>query len=128
MSKNTYWISDPDGTKALVEGAEERNFWVQVHGWSEADEPQGQEFVWLENDEHGGRAKFNAQAVPLWEPRGWHPSPPQEPVNLALPPERVAAEKAAAQKAATKTTAAKDTDAGSKPTKSAAGASGDEKE
>jgi hypothetical protein len=100
MSKNTYWISDQDGTKALVEGVEERNFWVHVHGWSETTEPEGLEFVWLENDEHGGRAKFNAQAVPLWEPRGWHPSPPQEPVNLAIPPERLAAEKAAAEKAA----------------------------
>jgi hypothetical protein len=91
MSKNTYWIADVDGVKALVDGADERDFWVRVHGWSETTEPEGLEFVWLQNEEHGGKGKFNAQAVPLWTDRGWQPCAPPEPVNLAIPPERAAA-------------------------------------
>jgi hypothetical protein len=135
MSKNTYWISDPDGTKALVEGTDERDRWVQVHGFVEADEPTGQEFVWVANENPElGAARMNWQAAtdPAWAARGWAPGPPVEPVNNAIPAERVAAANAAAAKAAeksaTKTAASgKDSNAGSKPTKSTA-ASGDDKE
>jgi hypothetical protein len=88
--KNTYWIADVDGTKALVQGSAERDRWTQVNGWTEAGEPEGLEFVWLENEQTGGRAKFNAQAVPLWEGLGWKPSAPPEPVNLAIGPEHPA--------------------------------------
>lgn len=82
--KQTYWMADVDGTKAFVTGADERDRLIPL-GWAVADEPASGDFVWLEHDEHGGRAKFTADAVPLWEPRGWHPSPPEEPVNPALP-------------------------------------------
>jgi hypothetical protein len=85
--KNTYWIADVDGNKALVQGSAERDRWTQINGWTEADEPQGLQFVWLENSQTGGRAKFAAQAVPLWEGLGWKPSAPPEPVNLAIGPE-----------------------------------------
>jgi hypothetical protein len=104
MSKNTYWISDPtDGTKALVEGADQRDQWIQVHGWSEADEPTGQEFVWVANENPDlGPARLNWQAAqdPAWAARGWAPGAPAEPVNTALPPEHpawAAAEKAQAK-------------------------------
>lgn len=85
--KNTYWIADVDGAKALVAGSAERDRWTRVNGWTETGEPEGLEFVWLRNGQHGGRAKFAAQAVPLWEGLGWKPSPPPEPVNLAIGPE-----------------------------------------
>jgi hypothetical protein len=94
--KNTYWIADVDGTKALVEGTAERDQWIRVHGWTETGEPEGLEMVWLENEQHGGRAKFNAQAVPLWEGLGWKPSPPPEPENLAIPAEHPSRQQAAA--------------------------------
>ena len=129
--KTTYWIADTDGTKALVDGTEERDRWVRVHGWAEADEPTGQEFVWVtnENPELGAaRMNWQAAADPAWAARGWAPGPPVEPVNNAIPAERRAAEQAAAQKAAEKTAASgKDSDAGSKPTSKSA-ASGDNKE
>lgn len=127
-SKNTYWIADTDGTKAVVEGADERDQWTRVHGWTEANEPTGHEFVWVRNDDPEiGAARMNWQAAtdPAWEARGFRPGAPPEPVNVALPPEHPAYE--AARKAAAKSSAPKD-DAASKPTKSAAGSSGDAKE
>jgi len=80
---NTYWMVDAEGAKALIVGDEARDFWT-VHGWSESTEPVDLEFVWLQHGQTEGRAKFNAQAVPLWAPRGWHPSDPPAPVNLAV--------------------------------------------
>lgn len=77
-----YWIADAEGAKALVVGADARDFW-STQGWAESTEPVDQEFVWLQHDVHEGRAKFNAQAVPLWAPRGWFPSDPPPPENLA---------------------------------------------
>lgn len=131
-SKTTYWIADTDGTKALVDGTGERDRWVKVHGWTEADEPTGQEFVWVHNDNPElGAARLNWQAAtdPAWAARGWAPGAPAEPVNNAIPPERLAAEKAAAEKAAEKTAASgKDSDAGSKPTSGKPAARGDDKE
>jgi hypothetical protein len=119
--KNTYWIADTDGTKALVEGADKRDHWVKGRGWTETAEPEGYEFVWLRNDDPGlGPIRLNWQAAqdPAWAERGFKPGEPDEPINLALSPEhplRIRAE-AAAKAAATK----------SVPTsKSAATASGD---
>jgi hypothetical protein len=127
MSKNTYWISDPtDGTKALVEDADQRDQWIQVHGWQEADEPTGQEFVWVANENPDlGPARLNWQAAqdPAWAARGWAPGAPAEPVNTALPPEHPAW--AAAEKAQ-KTSAAPEAPA-EKPTRKSA-ASGESKE
>jgi hypothetical protein len=77
-----YWIVDADGVKALVVGDEARAFW-SMHGWSVSTEPVDQEFVWLQHEQTEGRAKFPAPSVPLWEPRGWSPSDPPAPVNLA---------------------------------------------
>lgn len=100
-----YWMVDAEGAKALVVGAEARDFWT-VHGWSETSEPVEQEFVWLQHEGTGGRGKFNAQAVPLWAPRGWYPSDPPPPVNLAVA-HREAIEAPTAAPAAPSTTASK---------------------
>lgn len=81
--KQRYWIADLEGVKAEVEGVEARNYWTAIQGWSESTPPEGLDFVWLQNVEHGGKAKFVAQAVPLWEPRGWVPCEPPQVVDLA---------------------------------------------
>lgn len=78
-----YWIADAEGVKAIVTGAEAHNLWTAGRGWTDTTEPTGQEWVWLQHDEHRGRAKFSAESAPLWEGRGWFPSDPPEPVNAA---------------------------------------------
>lgn len=86
--KKTYWMRTPDGAKALVTGAEDRDTWT-VRGAVEDDEPKPGEFVWLQHEQHGGRAKFPAEVVEQWELKGWHPSPPLEPVDLTRDPHLV---------------------------------------
>ena len=103
--KNTYWITGPDGTKALVEGADERDRWVRVHHWAISDEPQPGEFVYLanENPELGpARLTWQAAQDPAWEARGWAPGPPEEPENQVLTPERLAEHRSAQEKASAK--------------------------
>jgi hypothetical protein len=78
-----YWIADQEGVKALVTGAEAHNLWTAALGWTDTTEPSGLDWVWLQHDEHRGRAKYSAEAAPLWEGRGWFPSDPPEPENLA---------------------------------------------
>lgn len=78
-----YWMSDAEGAKALVVGAEARDFW-STQGWAESGEPEGEEFVWLQHNVTGGRQKFTTAAVSLWAPSGWLPSDPPAPVNLAV--------------------------------------------
>lgn len=94
--KQKYWIADPEGVKAEVEGVDVRDSWTRLRGWTESTPPEGQEFVWLQNAEHGGKQKFSAQAVPLWAPRGWTPCPPPEPVDPATAHQKVAEPVAAA--------------------------------
>ena len=89
MSKNTYWITDPtDGSYALVEGADERDTWVRVHGWAEAEgEPGPTDQVHLRNENAElGPSKLPYQAVreqSAWTANGWAPGAPPEPVNAA---------------------------------------------
>ena len=83
---NTYWIADADGTRALVEGADERDRWGQVHGWAEVPEPQPGDFVWLRNEDPSlGAARMTYEAAQLeaWSARGWKPGAPPEPTNSA---------------------------------------------
>jgi hypothetical protein len=102
MAKNTYWIADPtDGTKALVEGVDERDRWVKGWGWSEAEEPQGLDFVWITNSNPelgASRLNWIAANDPAWAARGWAPGAPPVPVNNAIPPERRASSAAAETK------------------------------
>jgi hypothetical protein len=90
-NKSTYWIADAEGTKALVEGADQRDYWTKVRGWSEASEPEGLEFVWLRSDllpdSAPTRLNWVAANDKAWTDNGFRPCPPPEPVNLALPPE-----------------------------------------
>lgn len=75
-SKNVYWIADENGVKACVTGAETRDFWVRVHGYTETSEPTGNEFQWVRNADHGGRGVMNHAAVLLHAGLGWFPSDP----------------------------------------------------
>lgn len=79
--KQTYWLADPDGRKALVAGVEQRARWVPL-GWQDSTEPAGTEQVWLRHDVTGGRALFAAQVLDVWAEKGWHPSDPPEPESL----------------------------------------------
>lgn len=83
-----FWIADPEGVKATVVGAEARDFWVRVNGWSETTEPTGQEFQWVRNEAHGGKGVMNHEAALLHEGLGWFPSGPDgydEPVDEPAP-------------------------------------------
>lgn len=90
MSKQSYWIVDPNGgAKALVEGAEERNRWTQVHGWGEAEEPTSGDMVWVHNPATDGRTILPHDALSedgYWRGIGWAPSAPSEPVNVTKDP------------------------------------------
>jgi hypothetical protein len=87
--KQKYWITSIDGAKALVEGAEQRDHWTKVQGWTETADPRPGDRVWLEHEEHHGRQVFPAEAAPQWAGLGWHTSPPAEPVDLTKDPQLV---------------------------------------
>lgn len=89
MSKQTYWLTNVDGVKALVEGADERDRWTRIHGWTVSDEPAAGDLVWLQHETTGGRQAFAAEAAPQWEGLGWHPAPPPEPADLTKDPQLV---------------------------------------
>lgn len=82
MSKSTYWIADPEGIRALVEGADTRDRFVRLHGWTESTEPQRHDFVWLRHEDPGlGATAMTWEAAQLdaWAGRGWTPGAPAEP-------------------------------------------------
>jgi len=74
--KTTYWIADAEGVKARVVGAEARDEWTKVRGWTDATEPVGQEFQWIRHEGHGGKGVMNHAAALLHEGLGWFPSGP----------------------------------------------------
>lgn len=79
--KKTYWLTDGYGSKALVEGADQRDRWKPL-GWSEADDPAGDDRVWMRHTDHNGHAQFPASVVGTWRALGWEPSAPPEPVDV----------------------------------------------
>lgn len=104
MTKQTYWLTSVDGVKASVDGADERDRWVRVHGWAVADEPAAGDLVWLQHETTGGRQVFAAAAAPQWEGLGWHPCAPPEPADLTKDPQLVDQAAAAALTEPDKTT------------------------
>ena len=93
-AKNTYWMADPYGNKALVEGVEGRDAWIP-RGWAEAGEPAGNDMVWMRHEAHGGRAQFPADALEQWRALGWVPSDPPAPYDLTKDPQLVDVQPAA---------------------------------
>jgi hypothetical protein len=82
-----FWIQS--GTaKAVVEGAEERDRFTLLHGWSEATEPADGDFVWMAHPDDDiakpGLVAWAARAY--WQGIGWQPAAPPEPVNPAVDP------------------------------------------
>jgi hypothetical protein len=72
--KQKYWISDSEGVFAQVEGADERDQWTRVRGWSEADEPGPTDQVWVANEHPDiapGRLPYGA--VEHWAGLGLRP-------------------------------------------------------
>lgn len=86
MTKQNYWISDPAGVFAVVEGAAARDEWTKVHGWSETREPGAGDFVWMEHADHGGRAKFPVEAAEQWAGLGWVLAAPAAAPDLTKDP------------------------------------------
>jgi hypothetical protein len=83
--KQTYWMTDTSGVKALVAGADERDRW-RPHGYADTADPVAGDLVWLQHDVSGGRQVFAAEAAEQWAGLGWHPSAPPEPVDLTKDP------------------------------------------
>jgi hypothetical protein len=79
--KQTYWLVDLNGVKALATGVEERARW-NPRGWSEADEPGPDERIWARCEGVELPAMFPYRAwQELWQHKGWQPSTPAEPID-----------------------------------------------
>lgn len=87
MPDRNYWIASPGGDLALVTGAEQRDLWTKVRGWSESGEPGPADRVHLTHAEvgHGGPLPFEALAAGFGA-FGWSPGPPPEPVDITKDP------------------------------------------
>lgn len=88
MSKSTYWIADTEGVKALVEGAEARDEWTKVHGWSVVDEPGPTDQVHVVHADPAvgpGRLPYGALAAGM-DGLGWSAGPPSAPYDLTKDP------------------------------------------
>lgn len=82
-----HWIQSSTG-KAVVDGSDERDRFVRLHGWVDASEPADGDFVWMSHPDDG---IANPGLVPwaardYWQGIGWQPSAPPEPVNPAVDP------------------------------------------
>lgn len=90
MSNQSYWISDVRGVYALVGSTAERDQWVKVHGWSDADEPGATDQVCVVNEHPEIRPGLLPYgAVEDWGGLGWKPGPPPGEsglVEVAAPP------------------------------------------
>jgi len=90
MAKTLYWLADPEGVRAPVEGDDERARLVRLHGWSESAEPGRLDFVWLRHEDPAlGVAAMTWEAAQLdaWAGRGWTPGlPPALTAEPVEPP------------------------------------------
>lgn len=132
--KQTYWLVDGDGAKALVVGVDERDRF-RPHGWTETTEPAGSDMVWLEHEVTGGRQLFPMAVTPQWGALGWRLAGPPEPVDLTKDPQVVdqpltppAAQPVVVEAADEPKAPPTDAASSSKATQKTRAASGDEKE
>ncbi len=85
---NSYWIANPEGEYALVEGVADRDTWTKVHGWREAAEPGPTDQVHVVNEhpEVGpGRLPYGSLAAGLTG-LGWKAGPPPAPYDATKDP------------------------------------------
>jgi hypothetical protein len=88
VPKQSYWIADVEGNHALVEGADARDEWTKIRGWSEVGEPGPNDQVHVVNEhpEVGpGRLPYAALAAGL-DGYGWRPGPPPPPFDATKDP------------------------------------------
>jgi hypothetical protein len=84
MTKQTYWLADPEGGLICVQGADERDRLAEL-GWAVADQPAGDQRVWLQHDQTGAYALFGHGALEAWHARGWQfATPPTESTDTGL--------------------------------------------
>lgn len=85
--KQKYWITSPAGVFAQVEGTEQRDMWTKVRGWSDAEEPAGNDRLYLVHTAagFGGPIPFEALADG-WADMGWSPGPPPMPLDITKDP------------------------------------------
>lgn len=85
--KQKYWISDTEGVFAQVEGAEARDWWTKVRGWTDAGEPQATDMVHVlnENPEIAQGHPVPFGALSGWAGYGFYPAAPPEPIDLSKP-------------------------------------------
>ncbi|HEX2551631.1 MAG TPA: hypothetical protein VHK64_08560 [Nocardioidaceae bacterium] len=109
--KQKYWIRDVEGVYAQVEGADQRDQWTKVRGWSEADEPGPTDLVHVANENpeiaQGHPVPFGA--LEGWAGYGFYPAPPPGADDMQTPAPAAQAEPV-------------------KPTKAPAAAGGEQKE
>lgn len=87
--KQTYWLADADGRKAIVEGAADRDYWTKVQGWTETVEPGPTDIVYVVH-EVVGRGQLAYGAVKDgWSELGWSYGGPPMPVDLTKDPHLV---------------------------------------
>lgn len=88
MAKNSYWLTRADEPVALVEGAVERDRWVQIHGYTESSEPTDDQQVHVVNETTGGRGAlpYGPLRDGLWAGLGWRAAAPPELVDLTKDP------------------------------------------
>jgi hypothetical protein len=87
VPKSNYWIADTEGVYALVEGADQRDEWTKVRGWSEAAEPGPTDQVHVVNENPEilpGRLPY--AAVELHSGLGWKAGPPPAPYDATKDP------------------------------------------
>jgi hypothetical protein len=85
--KQKYWIHDVEGVYAQVEGAEARDEWTKVRGWTEADEPgpTDQVHVINENPEIAQGHPLPYAALEGWVGLGFSAGPPPQPYGTTKP-------------------------------------------
>ncbi len=89
MSKTKYWLVDPSGVYAQVEGAEDRDARVRIEGWAEASEPSRTDQVHVVHDAAGrGQLPYGA-ILDGWTGLGWKVATPPEQVDLTKDPQLV---------------------------------------
>lgn len=88
--KQNYWISDPSGVYAQVEGADQRDYWTRVQGWTEASEPPPTAQVHVVHEGAGrGLLAYAAVSEGAFGGLGWSFASPPTPVDLTKDPQLV---------------------------------------